>query len=79
MKSILCVSSSPRSLDSYSHRLALRVVDDLMAGDQGARVAARDLAKQPLPHIGAAFAAGRAVSPQKQDAADRQALAFPTR
>ena len=76
MKSILFVSSSPRSWDSYSHRVARRVVDDLMTGDPGARVVARDLAKQPLPHIGAAFATGRAVPPQKQDAADRQALAL---
>lgn len=76
MNSILFVSSSPRSWDSYSHRVARRIVDDLVAGDSGARVVARDLAKQPLPQIGAAFATGRAVPLQKQDAADRQALAL---
>ena len=76
MKTILFVSSSPRSGDSYSHQFARRIVDELLVGDPAARVVARDLATQPLPHIGAAFAAGRAVPLQKQDAADRQALAL---
>src|ERR1700704_972897 len=76
MKTILFVSSSPRGWDSYSHRVARRIVDDLKAGNPGARVVARDLAKQPLPHVGAAFGTGRTVPPEKQSAADREALAL---
>jgi FMN-dependent NADH-azoreductase len=76
MKNILFVPSSPRGWDSYSHRIARRIVDDLKARDPEARVVVRDVAKQPLPHIGAAFAHGRVVPAEKQTDADRKALAL---
>ena len=76
MKNILFVPSSPRGWDSYSHRIARRIVDDLKARDPEARVVVRDVAKQPLPHIGAAFAHGRVVPAEKQSDADRKALAL---
>ena len=69
MKSILFVSSSPRSWDSYSHRVARRIVDELMAGDPGARVVARDVARQPLrvQRLGGPAASKRdAVAPLAQ-------------
>jgi len=61
MKNILLVTSSPRGEESYSQRVAREVVDDLVARNPGARVIVRDLTKQPLPHVGAAFAVGLAL------------------
>ncbi len=75
MKNILLVTSSPRGEESYSQRVAREVVDDLVARNPGARVIVRDLTKQPLPHVGAAFAVGRALPPEKRSAEERQALA----
>ena len=73
---ILFVPSSPRGGESYSHRVARRIVDDLIARNPGARVVVRDVARQPLPHIGAAFASGRMVPAEKRSDADWQALAL---
>ena len=71
---ILFVTSSPRGGQSYSFRVARRIVDDLAARNPGARVVVRDVARQPLPHIGAAFGTGRMVPAEKQSDAERQAL-----
>jgi FMN-dependent NADH-azoreductase len=76
IKNILFVSSSPRETDSYSQRVAREIVDDLVARNPGARVLVRDLTKQSLPHVGAAFATGRALPAEKRSAAERQALAL---
>jgi FMN-dependent NADH-azoreductase len=76
MKNILFVPSSPRGWESYSHRVARRIVDELLTRNPGARVVVRDVAKRPLPHVGAAFASGRAVPAEKRSDADRQALAL---
>jgi FMN-dependent NADH-azoreductase len=76
MKDILFVPSSPRGWESYSHRVARRIVDDLIVRHPDARVVVRDVAKQPLPHVGAAFAAGRALPGEKRTAAEQQALAL---
>jgi FMN-dependent NADH-azoreductase len=76
MKNILFVPSSPRGWESYSHRVARRIVDDLLTRHPGARVVVRDVARRPLPHVGAAFAAGRALPAEKRSDADRQALAL---
>lgn len=71
---ILFVSSSPRGGESYSHRVARRVVDDLIARNSGARVVVRDVARQPLPHVDSAFGTGRVVPAEKRSDADWQAL-----
>src|SRR5258708_37304892 len=76
MKTILFVPSSPRGWESYSHRVARRIVDDLLTRSPGARVVVRDVAKRPLPHVGAAFGAGRAVPAEKRSDPDRQAMAL---
>jgi FMN-dependent NADH-azoreductase len=76
MMNILFVPSSPRGGESYSHRVARRIVDDLIARNPGARVVVRDVARQPLPHIGSAFASGRTVPAEKRSDADWQALAL---
>jgi FMN-dependent NADH-azoreductase len=58
MKNILLVLSSPRGAQSYSHRFAHQVVEDLVKRHPGAPVVVRDLAQAPLPHIGEDFVAG---------------------
>jgi FMN-dependent NADH-azoreductase len=62
MKNILFVSSSPRGGESYSHQVAQKVVDGLKSRHPEAQVVERDVAKQPLPHIGEDFVSGMAAS-----------------
>ena len=72
MRSILFVTSSPRGRQSYSHRIARGIVDDLKIQDPSARVVVRDVAKQPLPHASEDFAIGRNAPPdQRSEAAVR--------
>lgn len=54
---ILHVTSSPRGSASYSNRVAARVLDELRQRNPGASVITRDLARDPLPHIGEDFVA----------------------
>src|SRR5256885_14368298 len=54
---ILYVSSSSRGSQSYSNRVAGNVLDELRARSPGATVTVRDLAREPLPHIGDDFVA----------------------
>src|SRR5437660_12133769 len=75
MKNILFVLSSPRGWKSYSHQFASHIVDDLKARHPGAKVVVRDVAKEPLPHVGEAFAAGRALPPEKRSPEEAKALA----
>ncbi len=48
---ILHISSSARRSQSYSNRVAQRVLDELRGRNPGAAVVTRDLARDPLPHI----------------------------
>src|SRR5262245_28092078 len=57
MCNILYVSSSPRGSASYSNRVAAGVIDELTKADPQAKVAVRDLAQDPLPHIDEDFVA----------------------
>jgi FMN-dependent NADH-azoreductase len=57
MSDILYVTSSPRGGDSYSNRVAARVLDELEQAHPGARVVVRDVARDPLPHIDEDFVA----------------------
>lgn len=52
---ILHVISSPRGSASFSNRVAANVLDELRARDPGAAVTVRDLAREPLPHVGDDF------------------------
>src|SRR5207237_1536087 len=54
---ILYVTSSSRGSDSYSKRVGQNVLDELLARDPAATVTVRDLARDPLPHIGDDFVA----------------------
>lgn len=57
MTSILYITSSPRGEDSYSGRVASRLLDDIRSRRPEAKVVVRDLAADPLPHIDADFVA----------------------
>ena len=76
MKNILFVLSSPRGWKSYSHQFAGHIVDDLKARHPGAKVVVRDVAKEPLPHVGEAFGTGRVLPPEKRSPAEAKALAL---
>ena len=54
---ILYVTSSPRGSASYSNRVGQNVLDELLTRSPGATVTVRDLARNPLPHIGDDFVA----------------------
>lgn len=54
---ILYLASSSRGSASYSNRVAADVLDELRARNPGATVIIRDLARDPLPHIGDDFVA----------------------
>src|SRR3989442_5420686 len=76
MKNILFVSSSPSGWNSYSHQFASHIVDDLKARHPGAKVVVRDVAKEPLPHVGEAFGTGRVLPLEKRSPAEAKALAL---
>src|SRR6266850_1419799 len=76
MKNILLVLSSPRGWKSHSHQFASHIVDDLKARHPGAKVVVRDVAKEPLPHVGEAFGTGRVLPLEKRSPAEAKALAL---
>jgi len=61
MNHILLVLSSPRREDSYSTQVARKLAEKLKSGAPGSTLAVRDLAREPLPHIGEDFVAGIAT------------------
>src|ERR1044072_4138339 len=72
---ILYVTSSPRGSASYSNRVAANVIDELTARNPGATVTVRDLAQDPLPHIGDDFVAATRGPSGPQTDAQRALLA----
>jgi len=76
MSQILLVTSSPRGPMSYSTKVARSLADELAAGHPGARVVARDLASEPLPHIGADFVSGLWAPAESRTAAQKAAIAL---
>src|SRR5258706_6891870 len=76
MKNILLVLSSPGGWKSHSHQFASHIVDDLKARHPGAKVVVRDVAKEPLPHVGEAFGTGRVLPLEKRSPAEAKALAL---
>jgi FMN-dependent NADH-azoreductase len=79
MSHILLVTSSLRGDASYSTKVARALVDQLQAATPGAAVTVRDLAREPLPHIGADFVAGPALPPEKRSASQAAAVALSDR
>ena len=76
MKNILLISSSPRGAESYSHQVAQKVVDGLKSRHPEANVVERDVAKQPLPHIGEDFISGMAATAGTLTAQQAKAVAL---
>jgi FMN-dependent NADH-azoreductase len=72
---ILYVTSSSRGSASYSNRVAAEVLDELRTRSPGASVAMRDLARDPLPHIGDDFVAATRSPNGPQTDAQRALLA----
>jgi FMN-dependent NADH-azoreductase len=75
MNNVLFVSGSPRGQNSYSQQIARRVVDDLKIAHPAARIVVRNVARDPLPHVGEAFVSGIAVAPELRSPAEAKALA----
>lgn len=75
MKNVLFVLSSPRGWQSYSHQVARDIVDDLKSRHPAAKVVVRDVAREPLPHVGEAFVTGRLLPPEKRNPVEAKALA----
>ena len=75
MLNILFVLSSPRGWESHSHQIARRIVDDLKIRHPASKVIVRDVAKDTLPHVGAAFGDGRWLPPENRSPAQARALA----
>jgi FMN-dependent NADH-azoreductase len=73
MSNILYVTSSPRGGDSYSNRVAARVLDGLEQAHPGATVVVRDVARDPLPHVDEDFVAALR-SPEGPRTARQQAI-----
>ena len=73
MSNILYVTSSPRGGDSYSNRVAARVLDELEQANPGATVVVRDVARDPLPHVDEDFVAALR-SPEGPRTARQQAI-----
>ncbi len=79
MKSILYIQSSPRGQESYSQKVARSIIDDLHRRYPNAKVVARNLADNPLPHVGPGFVGGLAVKPENQTPEQAKALALSDR
>ncbi|WP_315776829.1 MULTISPECIES: FMN-dependent NADH-azoreductase [unclassified Bradyrhizobium] len=63
MTNILLVTSSPRGAESLSTRFATEIAEGFKVR-LGGTVLTRDLAANPLPHIGQAYIQGRVASPE---------------
>lgn len=76
MKNILLVQSSPRGSESFSHKVAQSVVNDLKARHPEAKVVVRDLAASPPPHVGVPFISGTYAPPEHRTPEQAQAIAL---
>jgi len=76
MNSILFIQSSPRGDYSCSARVAQSIVNDLVARDPNVRVTRRNLAEDPLPHIGQELVAGMYLPPEQRTPEQAKAVAM---
>ena len=65
MKNILLIQSSPRGIESLSQQVAHSIVKDLETHYPEAKVVVRDLAENPLPHVGRDFVSGIHAQPDQ--------------
>ena len=76
MKNILLVHSSPRGSESYSQLVADSIVKEIAGHHLSTMVTFRDLAQDPLPHVGPAFVSALSAKPEELTAAQSEALAL---
>lgn len=76
MNNVLLVLSSPRGDESYSHRIARQVVDELQDGHSDVEVVVRDLVRDPPPHVAEPFVSGRGLPAAQRNAAQAAALSL---
>jgi FMN-dependent NADH-azoreductase len=76
MSQVLLVTSSPRGAASHSSRIARQLADQLASGDSQSTVVARDLFREPLPHIGEDFVTALGTPPEQRIAAQSAAVAL---
>ncbi|MBN3729783.1 NAD(P)H-dependent oxidoreductase [Burkholderia sp. Tr-20390] len=74
MSRMLLITSSPRSTDSLSTRVAHDLARQLAARDANSTVTLRDLSTDPLPHIDDAYVVGRMLPPDARNAEQAQAV-----
>jgi FMN-dependent NADH-azoreductase len=74
---ILVVDSSPRGRVSRTHQLTAEIVERLRKRHPGASVRRRDLAAEPLPHLGEAHLNAFVTAPEARSEAERE-LARPS-
>lgn len=75
MPSILIVHGSPRGDASLSTGLARQLAENLRRDDQGATIVSRDLAANPLPHIGPDYSSGIYAPPENRTQEQASAVA----
>jgi FMN-dependent NADH-azoreductase len=75
MTNILYVTSSPRGKASHSTEVAAHVLEELKQAHPGAKITVRDLARDPLPHIGEDFVAAIRTPDGPQTTAQKKILA----
>lgn len=75
MSRILLVTSSPRGADSQSTRFARDLVRSLQAQAPGSAVVLRDVAAEPLPHIGTDFVTALAIPAEARTPVQARAVA----
>ena len=76
MKNILLIQSRPRGSESYSQRVADSIVNEIKDRDPNTTITFRDLAQDPLPHVGPAFVSALSAKPEELTAEQSDALAL---
>jgi FMN-dependent NADH-azoreductase len=73
-RNILLITSSPRGAASLSSKVAGELVARLKSHDPSAKIVHRDLAREPLPHIGEDYVVGRLTPAEKQTPSQMEAV-----
>jgi FMN-dependent NADH-azoreductase len=73
-RNILLITSSPRGAESLSSKVAGELVARIKSNDHATKIVHRDLAREPLPHIGEDYVVGRLTPREKQSASQKEAV-----
>jgi FMN-dependent NADH-azoreductase len=74
MKNILVIESSSRGSESMSGKLTQAIVEKLKAAHPGVRVKARNLGKEPFPHLDESRLASFFAPPEKHTSHEKETL-----